>query len=143
MTKAELLRFLMLEMRRWYSDTAAIYSVGQRRRRHGASNEYALYLVHGDGEMLPPGQSLSTAEALAIAVLSGDNSAAAPLVDYLQENGIDAVTEATRLERERVMKCVYEAAVKHGDPEADLQVFVPLGELLADIDLLVHEIYDK
>ena len=46
---------------------------------------------------------LSTAETLAIAVLSGDSSAADPLVDYLQENGMDAIAEAKRQERERVV----------------------------------------
>jgi hypothetical protein len=144
MTKGEVLRFLLQQFQ-WATPgshlTLSTGYVGIRADGSGTIQTTLSIPVPQVVDM--PQTRLSTAELLATAVLDGDESAAGWLVDYLQENGIDAVTEATRLERERVMQCVVDAMQRHGDPAAELQVFAPLGELLTDIELLVHGFDDK
>lgn len=73
--------------------------------------------VIDDAEKCPP---LTTPQLLAISVLADDDPrAAAALADYLQEQGVDAISEARRLEREHVAATFDALAAWHDEHGSD------------------------
>ena len=98
MSKSEFLRHVSA----WYRHLG-VTAVGVTLRETTATGSRMTVEFEHPYQRLSPPDLQTTGETLAIAVLSGDSSAADPLVDYLQENGMDAIAEAKRQERERVV----------------------------------------
>lgn len=74
-------------------------------RRITRSEAWRSYCGVAWNPLTPP--ALTTAQTLALAVLLADDMvAASALVDLLQEQGVDAVAEAKRQERERIARVI-------------------------------------